>query len=73
MFILTAVTRNLAIARFLCEYSGPFLGMFSKIRLDILSWSLNFFSLLGALMLAGYYIKLGESALGPPARPGYKT
>ena len=23
------------IARFLCEYSGPFWGMFSKIRLDI--------------------------------------
>ena len=35
MFFLTAVTRNLAIARFLCEYSGPFWGMFSKIRLDI--------------------------------------
>ena len=34
MFFLTAVTRNLAIARFLCEYSGPFWGMFSKIRLD---------------------------------------
>ena len=32
---LTAVTRNLAIARFLCEYSGPFWGMFSKIRLDL--------------------------------------
>ena len=24
MFFLTAVARNLAIARFLCEYSGPF-------------------------------------------------
>ena len=24
MFFLTAVTRNLAIARFLWEYSGPF-------------------------------------------------
>ena len=35
MFFLTAVTRNLATARFLCEYSGPFWGMFSKIRLDI--------------------------------------
>ena len=35
MFFLTAVTRNLAIARFLCEYSGPFWGMFSKIWLDI--------------------------------------
>ena len=34
-FFLTAVTRNLAIARFLCENSGPFWGMFSKIRLDI--------------------------------------
>ena len=30
MFFLTAVTRNLAIARFLCKYSGPFWGMFSK-------------------------------------------
>ena len=35
MKILTAVTRNLAIARFLSEYSGPFRGTFSKIRLDI--------------------------------------
>ena len=35
MFFLTAVTRILAIARFLCEYSGPFWGMFSKIRLEI--------------------------------------
>ena len=35
MFILTAVTRNLAFARFLCEYSGPFSGLFSKIQLDI--------------------------------------
>ena len=35
MFFLTAGTRNLAIASFLCEYSGPFWGMFSKIRLDI--------------------------------------
>ena len=35
MFFLTAVTRNLAIARFLCEYSGPFWGMFLKIRLHI--------------------------------------
>ena len=35
MFFLTAVTRNLAIVGFLCEYSGPFWGMFSKIRLDI--------------------------------------
>ena len=33
MFFLTAVTRNLAIARFLCEYSCPFWGMFSKIWL----------------------------------------
>ena len=36
MFILTAVTRHLAIARFLFGYSGPFWGMFSKIRLDII-------------------------------------
>ena len=36
MFILTAVTRNLAIARFLFGYSGQFWGMFSKIRLDII-------------------------------------
>ena len=35
MFFLTAVTRKLAIASFLCGYSGPFWGMFSKIRLDI--------------------------------------
>ena len=35
MEILTAVTRNLAIAKFLREYSGPFRGTFSKIRLDI--------------------------------------
>ena len=35
MFFLTAVTRKLAIARFLCEYSGAFWGMFSKIRLDL--------------------------------------
>ena len=34
-FFLTAVTRNLAIARLMCEYSGPFWGMFSTIRLDI--------------------------------------
>ena len=35
MFFLTAVTRKLAIASFLCEYSGAFSGTFSKIRLDI--------------------------------------
>ena len=35
MFFLTAVTRKLAIPSFLCEYSGPFWGMFSKMRLDI--------------------------------------
>ena len=34
MCFVTSVTRTLAIARFLCEYSGPFWGMFSKIRLD---------------------------------------
>ena len=34
-FFLTAATRNLAIASFLFEYSGPFWGMFSNIRLDI--------------------------------------
>ena len=34
-FFLTAVTRKLAIPSFLCEYSGPFWGMFSKMRLDI--------------------------------------
>ena len=37
MKILTAATRNLGISRFLCEYSGPFGGMFSYIRLDMLS------------------------------------
>ena len=35
MFFLTAVTRKLAIASFLCEYSGAFSGTFSKIRLDM--------------------------------------
>ena len=37
-FFLTAVTKNLAIARFLCEYSGPFWGIFSKLRPDIYAW-----------------------------------
>ena len=37
MKILTAATRNLGISRFLCEYSGPFGGMFSYIWLDMLS------------------------------------
>ena len=35
MPFLNAVTKNLAISRFLCEYSGPFWGMFLKIRLDM--------------------------------------
>ena len=35
MKILTTITRNLAITRFLCEYSGPFWGTFSKMWLDI--------------------------------------
>ena len=51
MFFLTAVTRNLAIASFLSEYSGPFWGMFSKIRLDIYFFLWLIYSTLSKLIL----------------------
>ena len=35
MCFLTAVTRILGIARFLCEYCGPLWRLFSQIRIDV--------------------------------------
>ena len=46
MFSLSAVTRKLAMASCLCEYSGAFSGRFSKIRLDIYMYNCMFVSAL---------------------------